>query len=323
MDNISELNRSQLFESNEDWSEKKPLPLNRAIPQQSKFPLLALGSELMKVAELFHEFIEAPDGICGQSVLAAVCLATQAHGQVSVDGRLIPLSNNFISVAESGERKSAVDRLALLPVREHQQKLNEQYKVEFSKYKLELIAFKAVKDRIIAKPNSKNKTQDELRRELENIGVEPKAPMTPMILMDEPTYEGLVKQLEFGQPSIGIFSDEGGRLIGGHGMNQDNQLKTIAGFSELWDGKEISRVRAGDGSVLMYGKRMSMHLMVQPPVASQLFDNSMMVGQGFLNRCLISYPASTAGNRSYKEKNIKNHPGNVPNSVGFEFVCLS
>jgi hypothetical protein len=34
--------------------------------------------------------------------------------------------------------------------------------------------------------------------------------------------------------------------MGGHGMNQDNQLKTAAGLSELWDGIRISRVRATD-----------------------------------------------------------------------------
>jgi hypothetical protein len=37
-----------------------------------------------------------------------------------------------------------------------------------------------------------------------------------------------------GQPSLGLFSAEGGQFIGGHGMNEDNKLKTAAGLSCAW-----------------------------------------------------------------------------------------
>ena len=73
---------------------------------------------------------------------------------------------------------------------------------------------------------------------------------------EEPTYEGLVKALDTGWPSMGIFSDEGGRFLGGHGMNSENQLKTISGLSKMWDGKAITRTRAGDGSHKIYGRRL-------------------------------------------------------------------
>ncbi len=89
-------------------------------------------------------------------------------------------------------------------------------------------------------------------------------PLEPLLLCEEPTYEGLVKLLAAGQPSVGLFSDEGGRFIGGHGMNPDNLLKTAAGMSGLWDGKPVDRVRGGDGATKLYGRRVSCHLMVQP-----------------------------------------------------------
>jgi hypothetical protein len=73
-----------------------------------------------------------------------------------------------------------------------------------------------------------------------------------MFITEEPTYEGLVKLLMVGQPSIGLFTDEGGRLIGGYGMNTENQLKTASGLCELWDGKRITRVRGGDGASILY-----------------------------------------------------------------------
>ena len=70
--------------------------------------------------------------------------------------------------------------------------------------------------------------------------IEPEPPIEPLIIVEEPTYEGLVKYLARGQPSVGLFSDEGGRFVGGNAMNRDNLLKTLAGLSSLWDAKPIN-----------------------------------------------------------------------------------
>ena len=76
------------------------------------------------------------------------------------------------------------------------------------------------------------------------------------MVCDEPTYEGLVKLLHRGKGFAGIFSSEGGQLIGGFAMSSDHRLKTCTGFSRLFDGQEITRVRGGEGSVLLYGRRL-------------------------------------------------------------------
>ena len=91
-------------------------------------------------------------------------------------------------------------------------------------------------------------------------------------------------------------------------MNRDNQLKTLAGLSSLWDGKEISRLRSGDGNMLLYGRRVSLHLMVQEIILEKLMSNKLAEFQGFLPRCLISFPASTAGSRPYVEEDLTNDP---------------
>ena len=43
----------------------------------------------------------------------------------------------------------------------------------------------------------------------------PVPPLHPLVLVEEPTYEGIVKYLAIGQPSVGLFSDEGGRFLEG------------------------------------------------------------------------------------------------------------
>src|SRR4029453_18963198 len=72
------------------------------------------------------------------------------------------------------------------------------------------------------------------------------------------------------------------------------------GLSDLWDGKPIDRVRAGDGASLLYGRRLSLHLMLQPVVAKPVLSDPLLLGQGLLSRCLLCWPDSTAGQRPYK-----------------------
>ena len=277
-----------------EWVEQKPL--YRPLPEPEPFPVDSLGDVLGGVIEAMSEIIQAPKAICANSILASATLAVQGHVDILIDGRVHPTSNFFISIGESGERKSAVDRQALKPHYDYQEDLRSKHKEALKVYAREAEAYKRAKDELLKKAKS---FEDNLRI-LEKLGDEPLPPLSPFIISEEPTYEGLVKSLEQGWASQGLFSDEGGRFIGGHGMNNDNALKTAAGLSGLWDGKPISRVRAGDGSSLLVGRRLSLHLMVQPNIAQMMLSNSMLVEQGLLSRCLSVYPKSTAGTRKYK-----------------------
>jgi hypothetical protein len=277
-----------------EWQEQKPL--YRSLPEPDPFPIDALGDVLGGVVEAMSEIIQAPAAICANSVLASATLAVQSHADILIDGRIYPTSNFFISIGESGERKSAVDGQALKPHYDYQEELRTTHKEELKIYHRKAEAFKKAKEEALKKP----KSYDEKLKVLENLGDEPTHPYSPFVIAEEPTYEGLVISLEKGWPSQGLFSDEGGRFIGGHGMNSENALKTAAGLSGLWDGKSISRMRAGDGSSLLVGRRLSLHLMVQPNIAQIMLSNSMLNEQGLLSRCLCVYPKSTAGTRKYK-----------------------
>jgi hypothetical protein len=215
-----------------------------------------------------------------------------------IDGRRHPLSEFFLTIGVTGERKSAVDSIALLPHRDRQKQLHAAYTEAMIQYRRDADAYKKSKDEAIG--STKSKSYEAKRKALAELGDEPAEPLKPFLLCEEPTLEGLVKLLEVGQPSVGLFSDEGGRMIGGHGMNNDNLLKTASGMCGLWDGREISRVRAGDGASLLFGRRVSMHLMAQPDVAAIMLSNALLLEQGLLSRCLVTWPTSTAGTRFYQ-----------------------
>jgi len=120
--------------------------------------------------------------------------------------------------------------------------------------------------------------------------------------------EGLHKLLMAGTGAVGLYSDEGGAFIGGHAMNRDNQLRTAAGLSGLWDRGEADRVRAGDGAAKLYGKRLALHLLMQPVAAERVLADPVLVGQGFLARCLLAWPESTAGTRLYVAESLERDP---------------
>src|SRR6516164_724455 len=85
-------------------------PLFRPLPPAPEFPVHALGP-LRTPAEAVQMRTQAPIAICALSVLAATTLAIQAHRNVELPAAgTRPLMGLFASVADSGERKTSVDR---------------------------------------------------------------------------------------------------------------------------------------------------------------------------------------------------------------------
>lgn len=298
------MNENKNLNTQKNTSTANPEPLFRELPQSAEFPDEALGPVLAGALEAISKTIQAPRALIGQSLLAAASLAVQPFVNVLNDGRHSPLSLFAITIGKSGERKSAVDKNALAPHREVEKENIEQYKIAYDNYKRTLLAYEVAKKKALGG----RKTPEQILKALEDLGMEPQPPLSENMLLEEPTYEATVKNYEEGRPSLGVFSDEGGRFIGGHGMNQENQLKTATGFSSLWDGSSISRSRKGDGTIKLYGKRMALHLMLQYGPALILLSNKLIQEQGLLARCLITYPESTIGTRLYLEHDLRSDP---------------
>jgi hypothetical protein len=291
---------SQLIAAEQIRSERiEPQPLYKDLPPAEPFPMDAL-CKFSGAALAIQRVIKAPDAICGQSILAGLALVAQAHADISIDGRRRPISCFFATVGETGERKSAVDDVAKWPHSKYERDLEAVFIDEHREWEMEHLAWKQTRDDGMKKVKGKHEKLDYLRE----LGDEPQAPPFPALLMEEPTYEGMIKSLQNGHPSIGLFTDEGGRFVGGHAMNSENALKTAAGMSSLWDRGEAKRTRSGDGHSNIYGKRVSIHLMIQGVVADLLMGNDIFREQGWLSRMLISWPESTVGARPYVEDDI-------------------
>jgi hypothetical protein len=279
--------------------DEPPRPLTRQVVEAEPFPLNALGQVLANAAEGIHSRVRAHISICASSVLAAVNYAVQGHADVELpNGQSRPVSLYFVSIAESGDRKSSTDHEALRPVYAREADLREHYDAILPTYQNDKLAYERARDTAL-RSNAKA-DRAVIRQALDRLGPPPTPPLKPSLLCSEPTYEGLFKLFAMGQPSLGLFSTEGGGFLGGHGMSDEAKLRTATGLSKLWDGATLDRVRSGDGDKILVGRRLACHLMLQPSVASLLLADEAMADQGLLSRMLCVSPPSLAGTRFWE-----------------------
>ena len=273
-----------------------PTPLYRPLPDPEPFPTEALGPNLAPAARAIERTIRSHPAMIGQAVLTTAALAVQAHANVKLPfGQVVPLSLYAVTVADSGERKTATDREASQGVRAFESVLQDRYRDQLREYGDKHAAWESARTSVL---RTKDLSLEARESQLRDLGAPPSKPPTPMVTCPEPTYEGLVALYESGRLSLGLFSSEGGQFVGGFAMSDDQWLKTCAAFSDLWDGGDIRRVRKGDGASVLPGRRLSLHLQVQPTVAPRLLANAEIAGQGFLARLLVAAPPELAGTRT-------------------------
>ncbi|HEY5851077.1 MAG TPA: DUF3987 domain-containing protein [Lysobacter sp.] len=278
-----------------------PEPLTRPMEPPQPFPLDALGPVLEPVARRIAQVVQAPDALIASSLLAGASLAAQAHADVVVDGRREPLSLWFLSVSESGERKTAADNWAVAEHRRFERDQLGFYREAEAEHATDLAAFTAASRSAARGKKTRAVVQDSLRE----LGKPPPAPMLPWLLLADPTIEGLHRQLREGRPSQGLFNSDAGDFFGGYGMSDDHRTKSAAALSRLWDDGELVRTRGGDGHSKLYGRRLAAHLMVQPVVFEMaVAADDVLARQGFLARALICWPISMAGTRQYVEADL-------------------
>jgi len=286
------------FEPSANGVVGEPIDIKPKLADPEAFPLDKMPARLAAAIRAIVDIVQVPVPIAAQSVLGACALVAQSRLNVEMPTReVVPCSLNLITIAGSGERKSSADKRALGPIYEHEKQLRQAYEPQQQRYLLD----KAAYDASLAAAKRGAKNRDQVRQNMEECGQPPIPPLMPMLLVEEPTIEGITKLLDEAYPSVGLFSDEGSRMLGGYSMQEEKQAGTGGALSQLWDGKPIKRVRAGDIAKFLDGRRMSVHLMIQPGVASKFFGNKALRDQGMLARMLVAAPESNKGTRFWSD----------------------
>lgn len=276
-----------------------PRPLVREMTPADPYPVHALGPLLSAAATAIQDVTQAPLALCGSAVLATGSLAVQAHVDVELPtGQARPASLFILSIAGSGERKTAVDGQALWPVRKHEHNLRQGHQAAMQPYLNELAAWESARKSILAEPK---KTKADKTAALNALGSPPRGPLMPIVATDDATVEGLARLFLAGQPSMGLFASEGGTVIGGHAMSDDARIRSAASYNKLWDGAPLDRVRATGEAIVLPGRRLAMHVMAQPDLAAGFLADAGLVDQGLTGRFLLTAPDSTAGTRLWRD----------------------
>lgn len=273
--------------------ETLPLMRDPVLPQP--YPMDDLGPFLAPVARAIARQVKVPDAMAGSCVLSIAALAAQGLADVELPvggGLRSPLSLYFMAVAKSGARKSTAEKKANKGAVEWQKAAMKEYRVKLRAYKA------AVKDHEAGR-KSAGKNGDGFHEP------EPVEPVSPRLLVSDATAESVVKLLGGNnRPSIGLFTGEGGKFTSGYAMSDKAKGYSAAVFNTLWDDGSADRNRATDeiGSINLYGRRLSMHVLVQPDLAAAFLSDRALKDQGFLARFLICQPASLIGTRVIRDE---------------------
>lgn len=283
-----------------------PQPLVCEPPYGDPYPVDALCGLKPMVEAVYGETL-APVAIAAQSALACASLAVQAHADVQTLGGTAPTSLFSMTVAVSGERKSTVDDLFMKPICDFEQEAAKYHGAEMADWENELAVWTAKHQQALEKVKKATGSGVEVaKQEIDSLDPRPQPPANPELTVTEPTFEGLWLALSKGRPSLGVFSDEGGQLLGGYAMNSENRQKSLAAFNNLWSGKPIKRTRRGDGVSTLYGRRIAIHLLMQPTIFRRFTEDGLAEDTGFSARFLTCQPKSNIGERLHGD--VKSNP---------------
>lgn len=255
-----------------------------------------------------------------QTVLSAVSLACQ--DLIVVDrgiGCQSPCSLFMLAVADSGSRKTRVDR-AIMPAIEEYDKINEE------KYKAELLSYKNSLEYLNSKKKSAEKILHVLNRNFHLASDEEKESARLKLQKMDDEFHSLIERLtdleepkqrkflyssvsivdlERGLsekwPSAGLFSSEAADIL-----NSKSEAD-MARLDRLWDGQNIDVVGKSARDVYsVVDPRLTLSLMIQPVVFDRFMERKgeLAKGVGFLPRALLCRPATLYGQR-YLDENLQ------------------
>lgn len=280
------------------------------------FPIDALGPTLANAIRAIERKTMAPLELSVSSVLAAVALAAQSVGSIVLrSGAVVPLSLFLLPIAESTERKSSVDGIAMSPVKDYERELAEVYGRLKPQYDITAATWAAQRSHILSNKNIERETQEAM---LKQLGAKPTAPKRPRLTVSTATPEALVKTFEIARPALGVYSAEGAQFLSGYAFSKEKKNETLGIVNALWSGETYSKVTIAHGEQTLVNKRLAMHLMLQPHIAKAVLNDDDLAVSGFMGRALICRPRSRIGTRIWTEE-----PGNdVSSALGAYGHCL-
>ena len=262
------------------------------------FPTHALYSSVANALVEMRANVKAPDALIAGAIFTGMSICSQGDIQILLPtGQITPGLLYVATAADSGERKTATDKLVLAPIYARDAAvaiLFEQAKVA---YQADLRYWKIIDKSIQAKlMRALNKGHDttKLRGELAaHLQSKPRKPKLQRIIYQSVTERPLMEALEGDGNCVAILSDEGNIVLQG---GATHKLGTL---NKAWDNPSVMTFDRADGNIVARNPCVTVSFMIQEKLFKEFIGKRGEIARqsGFLARFLRSWPVSTQGFR--------------------------
>lgn len=286
-------------------SEPVPLSSSRALPP---FPTAALPAVFAEQVDAVSHFTQTAPGMAGTTAMAV--LAACAGGRCELEvrpGWREPLNLFVATIAEPGERKSAVQATMVAPLLAAERALVESSReVILEAQTTRDIAMKAAEK---AKAVAGNAEGDDRKLSAANAisaAMQAEAvtvPTVPRIVADDVTPEAAGSLMADQHGRLAILSAEGGifDIIAGRYSGSTPNLDV---FLKGHAGDMLKVDRKGRPPEYIAKPALTVGVMIQPAVLVAIAKNGAFRGRGLLARFLFSQPPSNVGHRLVDAKAV-------------------
>lgn len=228
-------------------------------------------------------------------------VACQSHNVILREGWTVPTFINMITIGEPGEKKSAILRENVRPIDNYVKDWNIAHRDSITRSRQKKDYLKRRRDKMQAdavKDNSLYIDAENLAIEYVNFQEE----VPKKIYVSDCTPERLVMLMAEQGGMLNVISAEGAFIanICGRYTGEPNADAVLKGFD--MDSIEVDRVgRTGEQ---IESPRFSFLQCIQPVVYEKLAGNQELRGQGLIDRCLLSCPASSIGRMRFFAEQI-------------------
>jgi len=279
-----------------------PIPLTAPMVLPP-FPVDMLPDPVAAMVHTTSEACQTDPAMAGTCALSVLSACTGGHAVIEIRGGWVePLHTYHLTIAASGERKSAVQKLLVAPVLDVEEELvaksvGERLEAETRKQVAEAAAEKAKRD--AAKKADTDGWADAMANAIgaAQIAASITVPVPPRLVVDDITPEAAGSVLAEQGGRMAVISAEGGIfdiLAGRYSGNVPNLDLWLKGHS----GDAFKVDRKGREPEYVRRPAITLGVMVQPDVLTALAGHLSFRRRGLLARLLYAYPVSRVGHRT-------------------------
>ncbi|MFP2431148.1 YfjI family protein [Enterobacter ludwigii] len=267
----------------------------------SEFPLSAIPPFLREAVKDVHKLTQAPIPLIVSSAISAMSLACQGLIEVRVNESVTsPVSLFLLVIANSGERKTSVDRKMLKPFYQRDADNLRQFRLKEKEHDVSQVIWREKQKGLLSqirKAAVKGQCTRVLEQRLQALNDDiPVPPKNSRMIYNNVTPEALQSAMYNHSSDVGLIADEGANVL-------DRQvMKDLSFINSLWDGVSFHVERKTTKSFTIEEGNITLSVMVQKKVFDSYKNRQgeKARGSGFFARCLVVHideSLSTQGER--------------------------